>query len=659
MGIFDKFREKKTAEETRKKAWHFCKEGNDAANQGHRDVATKAFLRSYKTIEPLIYGECEVNDIILLCQVAYNYSFYQGMDAGVEEVLFNMDSFSPVRNSDVKKGFEVITKVCRIIENNQETFREVVPAVNLGRCFQLRGIYECAMGNLNTGIQSLELSIKLLGDDEENCLPTTYDVLGIAHYHNNNLSQAEIWFERAANSEDHPVNMERRHVRLAHVKEKIKSKKPDMSSKKKAQLYLEELQKEIYSSHLCIDPDNLTWEDIAEEIMQQHSPLYRAAVSSKKYRDLGNGLKKVMTEHIRNNRETPSRFEDPAWYELMVYLSKEIESCADKLPFRIPNRPVFGTLPSHRVNAMSIALPQSNEYLIVFESQMFNFLNSMSKIVARAIPFKGSEGEFSLFSPDDINVDKTYIDNVCITDLFSEVILSYLSQGKSEHGYLLEEKYELLANGLLQYSEIFVLGHEYGHIIAGHLSKGKKQAISLYGKKLEEVVFDMVQELEADNIGLGIMLGVANKELMGNLRMMSDRERNLDEQTRHMSPRLWGGDFFFSCAEVLERSIALLRTGDESNRPIGPHPPAWRRRAVIREIMMVGGGISHGPTIDMNTILKRILNNEGQENKSIAVNQRMKMAVIIEQIIETLWKRSQPKLFQSYEEGIRLSPDWK
>ena len=416
--------------------------------------------------------------------------------------------------------------------------------------------------------------------------------------------------------------------------------------------FLENLQAKAYRDRDIA----LSCEGIADDMLEQHSPLYRAIKTQEEYRELGEALRGAMLDSLRQGKPSSmSRFEDPAWYELMNGLCDEIEKSRGRLPFRIPPRPTLGTLPTRRINAMALAPTDSNDFVVAFEPQVFNFLNSMSKIVVTAIPLANRRKGFTYFDADHIEVAARNMHGKGLLELFVEVVISYLVEGKPESGWLIDEQHEMLANELLLYSEIFVMGHEYGHIAAGHLSDASRQKNALQNPDAQEVLYGIVQELEADNLGLGIMLDVAHRKMTEVFEEMSPRERVVDLQTRHMSPRLWGADFFFGCTELLERSLAILWHGDESRRPVGTHPPSWLRRSVVRETLSLGR--SQGATVNLRQILERILARIGKD--TVHDNPAMKMATTIESILERLWKGAAPLLLLCHERGLRPANDWR
>ncbi len=171
------------------------------------------------------------------------------------------------------------------------------------------------------------------------------------------------------------------------------------------------------------------------------------------------------------------------------------------------------------------------------------------------------------------------------------------------------------------------MGHEYAHILSGHLSKNQK-SMSLPGiQNFQEKVYDWEQKLEADRLGMELMLQAMLK--------------HVDD----LALRFWGVDFFFSCLEIVERGISVLRTGNENNIRVGSHPPPQMRREFLR------------------TSLRNAVPQEGPALKKRfqeLADQSIQMGMYLEEeILGTLWKVTLPTLRQLYEKGQRPATKWQ
>ena len=381
-------------------------------------------------------------------------------------------------------------------------------------------------------------------------------------------------------------------------------------TKLEAQRFIENLQRRVYSyfdmEHKLSEEDKRKIENkVLEEILQKITPF----TPPEKIGEIREYVKDLVS---KMKMEVPTRFENPMNYLIISNLKTQIEEAAKDLSVPIPTELVVGTLPTGRVNAMTINVPSSDDFVVLFESELFTFANLLSKVVVKAMPFTGIKNGMLTFSTD---LDRPLDSDVLRR--FQEVIFAYLLLGRPSAAppYIIEGPYIFLAGYLRDSMELFVLGHEYGHIIKRHFSTGQKTSFFLGGEEVNEIVYNWQQELEADALGMQLMLHAMLK-------------RGMD-----LSLSFWGADFFFSCIDIVERGISIIRTGEEDDRPLTSHPPPEVRRDALR----------------------KVLRNSLSED---LVEGPIKLGMTLEKIMESLWKRTQPTLRQYYENNQKLAPIW-
>jgi hypothetical protein len=361
------------------------------------------------------------------------------------------------------------------------------------------------------------------------------------------------------------------------------------------------------------EPNILFNDQVANAILEKNpylSPEERAKLKVK--------LAKYWESEV-SNLKPPTRYEHPAQYWLMIRLAQEIEEAASLYPIPLPILPAIGTLPTGRVNAMAIAIPKNDEYLVVFESELFTFALLLSKVVAQAVPFQGIDSGRLKFTTDISSVERCLAENPVIVGRFRELMFAYLLTGhpSSAPPYILEEPYLTLSAILRDSMELFVMGHEYGHIIRGHLL-GQKESASLLGEEnVDEITRSWEQELEADAVGLQLLIPAMQEK------------RRMD-----LSLSYWGADLFFSCSDILERGISILLKGQPGYRRVGSHPFAELRRKSLRNILgrSIPENASQGP---------------------------IKLGMIVEKIMELLWNRIEVTIYELHKRGASLAPIWR
>jgi Zn-dependent protease with chaperone function len=117
---------------------------------------------------------------------------------------------------------------------------------------------------------------------------------------------------------------------------------------------------------------------------------------------------------------------------------------------------------------------------------------------------------------------------------------------------------------LVRAVNLFVVGHEYGHLIRGDLDHGAAARHVLPGAIVaEEISHSWRAEFAADEIGLRLSAIALNQ----------------------LEVVLAGATVFLSGVGVMDRAVSLLRTGDENAQRIGSHPPSTARVIRLRQYL--------------------------------------------------------------------------
>jgi hypothetical protein len=371
----------------------------------------------------------------------------------------------------------------------------------------------------------------------------------------------------------------------------------------KAAKYLEELQANIYDNDAIakayIDSERSKGRNIKENKLFEKS-------------------KEEYTKQYQNAFDVmPTKYETPNNYLILLGLLKDIEKSAIQLSMEIPQLPIMGTLNSGRVNAMAIAVPNSDEYIIVFEFQVFMFALLFCKAIALAIPDLGEKDGMWHFSLNMQDIEKEINNNKNAIQRFSEVLSAYLLFGVPGKAppYSPKHTVSLLANILYTSMELFIMGHEYGHIQRNHFTQSSRMSIKIGQKDVQELRPEWKKEIEADIIGLQL-----------STHAMLGKGYPLDLC-------ISGAGLFFNCMDVVEKGLSLLRTGGDKNNISTTHPPNSVRGELINKFLT-------------DTIPKEEIEGPMQTSNTIG------------KITELLWEKSKPLFRKLHEEGKKPAKSW-
>jgi hypothetical protein len=328
----------------------------------------------------------------------------------------------------------------------------------------------------------------------------------------------------------------------------------------------------------------------------------------------------LRSQYIETLKQVPSPYENPTGYWIMAQLADEIEAAAARTNLPIVSKPVLGTLPLGEFNAKTVLIPDATEHLVIFQGGLFNFALLLSKAIARAIPFKTEDDESTTFFFTDDAMRERIEGDSSVAGRFAEVVVAYATTGDPGIApqYWLEPVYNQLAAAFRQSMELFLLGHEYGHVVAGHLSQQTPSAALISDPDVNAFQFSWNQEYEADRYGVVLsMNAMTNHEPQSNAALSYS-----------------GSDLLFSAMDVMDRAISLLNYGDEGFRKLGSHPPSFDRRSKLRTL---------------------ILERESKEESASIIH----FAECNELVVETLWQRTRPILIDFRKRGKRAADIWQ
>ncbi len=331
-------------------------------------------------------------------------------------------------------------------------------------------------------------------------------------------------------------------------------------------------------------------------------------------------LRSVLRE--LEEKPLPTTHECAPHYSLLRSSADQIEKAITLEGLQVRPTPVLGTLRTGRVNALTVAVPGSDEYVVLFESELFHFAYLLSKAIVAAMSV--SEGKTTaVLSPSREDVIRRLRAAPEVLARFQQVLIAYAALGRPSAAppYALAEPWATVAAQLARSVRLFVLGHEYGHLLAGYHRATKSASTLPGGARVDEYRYSWAEELEADRWGLRLM--VRGEEVAG----------GLGTSCVDFPFCYWGADFYFGCYEVLEDSVSILSGGKTGKRLFQTHPPPEVRRASLRAALYQ----SFGPE---------------------RAERAMELAVAVDGVLRTLWEESQNWLYKCHRSGVTVASTW-
>jgi hypothetical protein len=248
---------------------------------------------------------------------------------------------------------------------------------------------------------------------------------------------------------------------------------------------------------------------------------------------------------------------------ILKTLFEKVENTLKQFTNEKLSMPYIGTAHSREYNAFAIKVPTTDEYLIIFEGELFMLANLLSKIIVLSMPDL-TDRSFSL----DREKLRSWIEgNPTLTERFRELIEYGMFRGEPSKcsKYRLSENLQLtLQFQLLQSMELFVVAHEIGHLYNGDLNNSATSILHIKNNSYDKILPAWEMEYEADRFGLNLLLHIVGKEGIPPFSYL-------------------GPELFFSFLSIDERTRNV--EGNQAFDGNDTHPPSFERRTRIRKAL--------------------------------------------------------------------------
>lgn len=237
---------------------------------------------------------------------------------------------------------------------------------------------------------------------------------------------------------------------------------------------------------------------IASGSITDHSEALIALVGDPGYQRAVDSRVRLITDLLADSDgDLWSRYERPDHRRRLAMLVTNVERAALALGYRVEQRPVVGTLDTGDVNAQALPGPPGEGHIVVFDSGMFRFCAMAAAVAVQALDLRFTDDGRALHvnAPDALAGHLAARPGVIVQ--FADMVFSQATLGTCllSGVYPLAVEYKGLGEAFANAIETFVLAHEYGHLVLGHIDLPAVRGESADPHTLE---------FEADRIGLAI-----------------------------------------------------------------------------------------------------------------------------------------------------------
>jgi len=211
------------------------------------------------------------------------------------------------------------------------------------------------------------------------------------------------------------------------------------------------------------------------------------------------------------NLNTPIDEQDSAGYFILNRHSKDIIKVANDNNINIPDEIVLGTLPLNYLDAFTCIFPKGQR-LIALSQGLLLFLYAMGRVVSSFFPRLNYDENknYVIFDFKRNTINQNLKTNKKGHEFFLEtLILYFLFENLSYSKIYYEEDINMPLSAVLwDTAELFIVAHEYSHIILGHLPAEKSFSKRFLDENsmLYQIVRNWDEEFSADTLAFQLTM---------------------------------------------------------------------------------------------------------------------------------------------------------
>jgi hypothetical protein len=273
------------------------------------------------------------------------------------------------------------------------------------------------------------------------------------------------------------------------------------------------------------------------------------------------------------------------------------------LGYPLSYQPKYGSAPTESVNALTYYVEAEKQRVTLFNSELFRFGGQIAQLTVQTIPLENIHDPAGV-----IDARATQI----IADFFAhpQWRADAVSAGRILLGIPtgalspLDQKYDEIATPLVAGMDLFVVGHEFGHIIKRDDAPfNAPQETEAMEHAAKVAAWTWPQELRADQIGIKLVA-----------RALRDTASQAPEIAAQARFALRGALLFMECLDIVADTAFVKRAGHLPRAPsaqekaylrafadgklsalaasralggpLDPYPPPWLRRERLEKAVV-------------------------------------------------------------------------
>lgn len=331
----------------------------------------------------------------------------------------------------------------------------------------------------------------------------------------------------------------------------------------------------------------------------------------------------------------PSPHVDPFHHAILTGLQQAIEAVPDAVPNfpysdairSVKGKVTLSTMPTGQVNAKTISVPGTDEYLIVFDPVFFDFLYSMSIALAQPVDANAAQAmceRYATTGQEESLIAALQKRDDGYSEFFLQTLVAFFRFGKSPVPAAYDPQSFGLAEHLRHSGALFIAAHEYAHILLGHFKAQSPQERLARSTQPNTKEYD--QEFEADWAACDILNACSIA-------------------ARQPPPvRFMGAHSFFIGAAIIDLTRQTLTSG---------------KVTTLGDMLPPAGAVTSGETHPMAALrLAQINSWIAQYLSEAAFRGTQFYCALLLEVAGLLWKTITPGVLHMHEQGVRPPEDW-
>ncbi|AXY72573.1 hypothetical protein D3H65_00650 [Paraflavitalea soli] len=209
-------------------------------------------------------------------------------------------------------------------------------------------------------------------------------------------------------------------------------------------------------------------------------------------------------------RDDYARYENHQNIWLLETLKNKLKKVFAFSKISFPDNVVLGTAQFGHFNAIATAPSRESDIkVIVMDDGLFTFLNGLAKIVSMVFDKRGEGNDGYSLSFDPADIDNNLKQNSFVHEKFIDLVATYFIKGHSMHAasFLPAYEHNAFASLLRDTAELFILAHEYGHIVHGHLAGNPEEEQAIADQfHVQTWEISWAKELQADTFACMLVM---------------------------------------------------------------------------------------------------------------------------------------------------------